>query len=331
MPTALRMLSLSLLVVTGCLNVVPEGADAGTGGGANGTGGGAAGAGGSGGDAGGGVGGGAGGGSGGGLADGGTCGCTTNGRCVPGDSPLACGNTGGVCSRCAMGEQCVNGQCVVAACGPGTCTGCCGAGFCVTPSMQTSFGCGTGGAMCARCMMGQQCRNGACVAPVCDAASCPFGCCDANGRCAAGNTSQSCGSGGNACAACAMGQVCRGGSCGMPPDAGPPAPVGSPCTGNASCGAGQFCLPDQAGFPGGYCSAQCMMGACPTGSTCVTTTVFGFSQSACFATCGACRAGYACQPGADGGTAYCRPDCTGGGVATCPMGTTCVADAGVCL
>lgn len=330
-----RLKLVTLLSLAACLNVVPEvGPDAG------GTGGGAAvedagaggGSGGSSGGAGGGVSG-----TGGGmgtLADGGTCFCTQNGACRPGDSPLACGNTGGVCNRCANGEQCVGGQCVVAMCGPGTCTGCCGMGFCVTPSMQNNFACGSNGAMCTRCMNGQVCRNGACVTPVCDATSCPMGCCR-NGQCENGDSRFACGTGGAACANCGANGMCQGGTCAMTPprDAGAPAAVGSPCTagGASSCGQGQFCLPDMAGFPGGYCSAQCAAdGGCPGGATCVTTTVFGFTQSGCFATCGTCRAGYACQP-RDGGSAYCRPDCNGGGVGQCPMGTTCSADSGVCM
>ena len=65
----------------------------------------------------------------GGAAGGGTaCGCRNGaGQCQVGDSPFACGATGGMCTRCGNGEQCVNGGCVVAACGPGTCTGCCAA------------------------------------------------------------------------------------------------------------------------------------------------------------------------------------------------------------
>lgn len=323
------------VLLCACLNVVPEpGPDAGAGGGSA-VGGGAA----AGGDAGAGGGsggaggfGGAGGAGGGGLSDGGTCGCTVNGQCRPGDSPLACGNTSGVCSRCATGEQCVGGQCIVAACGPGTCSGCCGQGFCVAPSMQGNFVCGSGGAMCMRCMNGQQCRNGACVTPVCDSTTCPMGCCDGT-TCRGGDSARACGTGAAACADCGANGTCNtAGMCvmGPPRDAGTPAPIGSACTGS-SCGSGQFCLPGMAGFPGGYCSAQCSAdGGCPGGATCVTQTTFGFTQSGCFATCGTCRTGYACQP-RDGGDSYCRPDCTGGGVATCPQGQSCSADSGVCL
>lgn len=318
------------LLLAACLNVVPEYTDGGAGGagGSSGVGGGSA----AGGDAG--PGGGAGGGgAGGGLSDGGTCGCTVNGQCRPGDSPLACGNTSGVCNRCAMGEQCVGGQCVVAACGPGTCTGCCGMNFCVTPSMQVNLACGSSGAACVRCMNGQQCRNGQCVTPVCDSTTCAMGCCDGT-QCRGGDTARACGAGGAACVGCAAGATCSsGGTCvmGTAPDAGPAAPVGSACMGGGSCGSGQFCLPAMAGFPGGYCSAQCSAdGGCPGGATCVTQTVFGFSQTGCFATCGTCRSGYACQP-RDGGDAYCRPDCTGGGAGACPQGSMCSADSGVCF
>ncbi len=328
-----------LLLLSGCLNVVPEGQDSGsTGGGSGATGGsGGSSAGGSGGA---GVGGGSAssggaggaGGSAGAAGDAGTCGCKAAGICVVGDSPLACGNTGGVCSLCGMGEQCVNGQCVTAACGPGTCTGCCGPPggmFCATPSTQTNFGCGLNGAMCARCPMGQQCRNGTCMTPPpCDATSCPMGCCF-QGQCLGGDFDFACGTAGAMCMACSMGMTCRNGACSTPPpqDAGPPAPIGSPCMGMNGCGQGQICLPQQAGFPGGYCSARCNMGACPAGSTCVA---FGFGQTACLANCGTCRTGYACQPQADGGSSYCRPSCGAGGVGSCTGGTMC-SDAGTCL
>jgi len=327
-----------LSLCSACLSAVPEGLDSGsTAGGSSAAGGSGTGTGGSGGSSGSGsTGGGSatagGSGAAGGMADGGTCGCRAAGICVVGDSPLACGNTGGTCSLCGMGEQCVNGQCVTAACGPGTCSGCCGAPggmFCATPSTQTNLQCGLNGAMCTRCPMGQQCSNGVCrVPPACDATSCPMGCCFMN-QCLSGDFDFSCGTAGAMCMACGTGMACRNGTCVVPPvqDAGPPAPIGSPCGMGMGCGQGQTCLPAVAGFPGGYCTTRCMMGVCPAGSTCVS---FGFGQSACFGTCGTCRSGYACQPQADGGSSYCRPDCSAGGAASCTGGTTC-SDAGTCL
>jgi hypothetical protein len=60
--------------------------------------------------------------------------------------------------------------------------------------------------MCAACATGQACSNGKCV---CDAASCPNGCCDgATCEPYASQTSSLCGKAGAACAACPTGDVC---------------------------------------------------------------------------------------------------------------------------
>ncbi len=303
-----------------------------------GTGGGATG-GGSGGGSGGGVGGGAGGGSGGGTGGGtATCGCTTVVGCQPGDSPFACGDDGGTCAQCGMGQQCVAGACVTAACGPGTCTGCCGMGFCVTPSQQNRFACGTGGAMCNQCGMGEVCASGTCGAPPpCDATTCPMGCCTAQGMCAMGTSNNNCGAGGNSCSACGLGTRCQNATC-VAFDGGF---VGSPCTGNTDCSAGELCIPENSfagasGFPGGYCLTQCAAdGGCPGASLCTQqNTGFG-SQNVCMADCAApgaqstCRSGYVCTP--SGSAGYCRPDCFNGGLAACGNGQTCDMDAGLCL
>jgi len=74
--------------------------------------------------------------------------------------------------------------------------------------------CGLGGAACKTCSSGQQCNgSGACV---CNAASCPNGCCNGN-TCVpyASETNALCGTGGAACAACASGISCNttGGIC----------------------------------------------------------------------------------------------------------------------
>jgi hypothetical protein len=236
-----------------------------------------------------------------------------------------------------MGEQCVNGQCMMGMCGPGTCTGCCGGNFCVTPSMQGALACGINGVTCSQCMNGQQCVNGACVTPMCDMMSCAMGCCQ-NGQCRAGNMRRACGVMGNTCADCGNNGACTGGMC-TSADGGtlpPPLPIGSACmasAGGGNCGAGETCLPDMGGFPGGYCSAQCAPGSpmCPMGSVCVTQQTIAGAQSYCFATCGmGCRAGYVCQQQATGASSYCRPSCANGLLASCMTGQTCDADAGTC-
>jgi hypothetical protein len=283
-----------------------------------------------------------GGGSGGGngAPDGGVCGCKSQGGCVPGDSPFACGAGGGVCVQCQLGQQCVNGGCVTAACGPGTCTGCCAAGLCVTPSMENRFTCGAAGAMCAQCPQGETCVSGVCQISSCSVMSCP-GCCQGN-QCQPGNSPLACGAAGVVCQACAQGTSCQNRSC-QPssPDAGAGLPIGGACGNTGACLNG-FCVPESGfagptGFPGGYCSASCANGAlCPGGSTCVNTGALGVTTKACFAVCpnaevgmqSVCRSGYVCAPG--GQDAYCASKCTNGGLAACPNGKTCNQTSGLC-
>ena len=92
--------------------------------------------------------------------------------------------------------------------------------------------------------------------------------------------------------------------------------IGDPCTGmfgsmgptQGSCTDGQKCLPDNIGFDGGYCIADCSSTMCPTDSTCV---VIGGQYHICMLTCGSnadCRTGYVCtaqhvcsSPNAGGG------------------------------
>jgi hypothetical protein len=312
------------------------------------------------------IGGGDGGGTGGGPIGGGgpvggggggaPCGCTSQLGCVPGDSPLACGTGGGACTTCQNGEQCVAGACVVAACGPQTCSGCCAQGFCVTAGMQSRLACGLGGGMCTQCNNGDTCdATGTCAPSPCDAMSCA-GCC-ANGQCRGGTSNRFCGVGGNSCQNCGMsGGSCSAGQCVVTTqdggtttvDAGTPSPIGGPCTGGGAAGGGQTCANGQcipensfggsSGFPGGYCTTQCGANQpCAAGSTCVATSAFGVSASACWATCpdvgvqSTCRTGYVCQglgAGATGG--YCRPNCTNGGLAGCQNNTTCNTTTGLC-
>jgi hypothetical protein len=67
------------------------------------------------------------------------------------------------------------------------------------------------GAACVACPTGQDCVGGECV---CDATSCPTGCCDANGVCQPGDTNAACGYAGVACTACTpAGNNCESGEC----------------------------------------------------------------------------------------------------------------------
>jgi hypothetical protein len=263
-----------------------------------------------------------------------------------------------MCQACGFGEQCVTGRCVMAACGPMTCSGCCAQGLCVTPTQQTRFACGTNGGMCTQCPMGQACTNGTCATPVCDATTCPTGCCQ-NGMCNPGTSRFACGGRGQTCVRCGMNQGCNNGLCsgmtptdgGIPPmdggiittDAGTNVPAGSACAGNTACQppAAAFCIAEvvlgqPTGYSGGYCTQSCGANSPCTTGACITET--GTAQSACRSTCSApgtqstCRTGYVCSPSSLSSVpGYCRPRCDSMGVlASCAMGQTCNTTTGLC-
>ncbi len=82
---------------------------------------------------------------------------------------------------------------------------------------------------------------------------------------------------------------------------------GSPCQSDASCSGG-FCIDESSGFPGGYCSSDCM-GMCRDG-VCVDADGSGL----CLARCNApadCRAGYSCLRLGLNATPVCWPDFPG--------------------
>ncbi len=98
--------------------------------------------------------------------------------------------------------------------------------------------------------------------------------------------------------------------------------IGGACTG--TCPNGATCL--TTGWPGGYCSQDCMTTACPLGSTCIgTTTLFCASQCTGPNTGqSTCRTSYVCYD--DGtGKGMCLPRCTTdpdcGGQLTCNVAT----------
>jgi hypothetical protein len=107
---------------------------------------------------------------------------------------------------------------------------------------------------------------GADSATLCDFASCPAGCCDANGLCQPGATAAACGGGGAACQTCPAGSGCF--DC----------PPGQSCPALRSCG----------------CTAEsCPSGCCDRGyrGTCQPGTLDTACGSAGFE-CGDCTAGY---------------------------------------
>jgi hypothetical protein len=237
-----------------------------------------------------------GGGSGGGVA----CGCQTGGgQCQPGDSPLACGSSGGRCVRCGNGEQCVAGACVMAACGPGTCSGCCGPrNFCVAPSMQSSISCGQSGALCAQCPRGQDCISGTCQqAQPCGPMTCASGCCGF-GRCLPQSQQQNfaCGTGGAMCQQCPGGTRCQAGVC---------------------QGGGM----GDGGTPGSCDAVSCPTGCCAFGRCIQSTQQQNFACGTGGAMCQQCQGGTSCRAG------VCLPNVLpdGGTLPPLPTGSACTA------
>ncbi len=309
------------------------------------------------------TGGGAGGGSvvGGGAGGGSACaGCNSAIGCQPGNEVFACGAAGAQCQTCGFGEQCVNGACITATCGPMTCNGCCTNGFCVTATNQSAFTCGLGGGMCTNCGQGRSCVMGQCVTtPACGAASCPDGCCF-NGNCVGGDSRFACGTAGAQCATCTQGQQCTNGACTTPPACGPMTCMG--CCDNGQCTAGTTRFTCGAG--GAVCQrcqagANCVNGQCsnnttvdagvtvPAGSPCTTTQqcqppfgamciqeniagqATGYPGGYCSSTCGvgtACSGGAVCitEPFFGAAQSTCRAACTTPGQqGSCRTGYVC--------
>jgi hypothetical protein len=132
-----------------------------------------------------------------------TCptGCCGNGACITSASLNACGSSGAVCLVCdgSRADRCANGACQ---CGSAPA---CAAGLQCIQGTCTSM-CG-GGPLCAA---GQRCVNGACV---CDASSCPTGCCD--GTTCRAPSMTACGTAGARCLPCDSTKAdrCEAGTC----------------------------------------------------------------------------------------------------------------------
>lgn len=271
------------------------------------------------------------GGFGGGLCNPSSCssGCCAGNVCIPpsGQNATNCGRSGAQCLSCAMGAQCSGGACVGSLCDSRTCpAGCCNNNICVQLSQQNQFQCGVGGGLCQTCGSTNTCTNGMCqTATVCNAQTCPNGCCSGNVCIPFANQNQTnCGAGGNACTACSGSNVCTAGVC------QPSACNGGNCSG---CCINGLCIPlgAQSNMSCGRGGAACS--ACPAGNTCNNGTCIasGCGPQTCMGCCinGMCSRGndqFAC--GINGqacvtcpaGSTCLNGSCQGCGPATCPNG-----------
>jgi hypothetical protein len=244
------------------------------------------------------------------------------GICLTGKGDDFCGSGGVECADCGAGASCIDQVCV---CRAEICDGCCengpgNPGRCLANTPPT---CGVGGAQCTSCPTGdgRTCNaQGECV---CTPQSCPNGCCDENGECRSGNTSQVCGTGGQACARCPAGQGCRNGVCACTPQSCP----------DGCCASDGTCQPGNAfgacGVGGNACagcndSQTCQDQQCVNcgNSTCICT-----GQSLCTAP-GASN--LECSGPSDPNACFCyvsrtgQPFCAGGEVqAACNTDADC--------
>ncbi|MFN8589876.1 MAG: pentapeptide repeat-containing protein [Thermomicrobiales bacterium] len=198
--------------------------------------------------------------------------CDSKGACQPGTTNQACGKNGETCAACGAGDTCQKQVC--ATCIPDCAGKKCGPNGC--------------GGSCGSCADGQVCLDGECI---CDARSCPDGCC-ANGPglpgvCRSGSNRQACGAGGEQCAACPAGKDCIG----------------------------QQCL---------TCSPQtCPHGCCAIDGTCQSGNAFGACGGPGGGPCASCNGQQTCE---NHQCVTCGPTCicTGQSICTDPGGNNLV-------
>ena len=207
---------------------------------------------------------------------GGTCvcdarscsGCCAGSLCLSGSADAACGAAGVVCEPCATPATCSDGACSncdSASCAGGCCTGSTchesSMSFCGVDAVPCAF-CdalradtcaASGGCKCgteAPCGAGQRCGSGSCV---CDATSCPNGCCVGDG--CYSPSLQQCGTAGGACVGCApyLADNCAAtGRC--------------QCGAAAACSTGQRCTGGMCRCDPASCSGCCAAGTCVAGT-----------------------------------------------------------------
>ena len=270
-------------------------------------------------------------------------------RCLAGNEPAACGQSGAQCADCQTeGRSCdpSSRACGTSRCTPENCAGCCVDDKCLPGT--TPAACGDGGDTCATCATGQSCRTqtgvgGACSGvSACGPTNCG-GCCTATGACVTGSDSTACGKNGQLCAACGGRQTCvadgQGNerTCQTPATCGPDNCAGC-CVGNqcvttttaAACGASgaacKACGKNQICDPAGTCidsTSQCGLASCAgccVGDFCET----GTQNAACGTggdTCANCSAqSRVCQSGVCQAPACSAANCASG----CCDGNTCV-------
>ncbi len=281
--------------------------------------------------------------------------CSATGTCTCGSGP-----------QCGAGQACAGGSCI---CNAASCpNGCCDGNICRARSIDH---CGPVGGACTACTAarGNTCEaNNGCICAaagracgaderctatgcVCDAQTCPDGCCQ-NGTCVRQTSGMACGGQGNACSVCPGPGLCDAGICagscsgcagccfaGTSCNAMPAFPVCANGTGTAC----QLCDNRSNGCADAGSGCSCGGGPpCPLGQFCTPQGTCACGPSSC---AGCCAAGGACVPGNQPGAcglmglscAQCTlpaadrcalGDCKCGNGLSCPLGERC--DGGRC-
>ncbi|MBX5483378.1 MAG: hypothetical protein IRZ16_16275 [Myxococcaceae bacterium] len=243
--------------------------------------------------------------------------CSPQGTCEPGNAINACGISGSACAVCSATDQCQGGFCRP-----------------ITGS-QKDAGTGDSGTDAGT----DAGTDGGTDGGTCNAATCPTGCCNANGQCVqkADQDNLQCGSGGAACTSCTGAFVCNktdgvaGGFCQDTSCSGcvednkclagtSPAACGTNGVACVACGTGQSCT-DGVCTGGTTCGPSNCQGCC-LNNVCQV----GTSSSACGTggqACTACGSGQTCVSSGVGGT--CQATSTVAVGSPCVTNSDCAA------
>lgn len=244
--------------------------------------------------------------------------CDENGQCFgKSDAGLqsneACGLGGVTCQVCSSNQTCVDGNCRIGGMGGGSG----GAGG--------SMGGGTGGTGGGSSMLSD--------GGVCNATTCPTGCCNASGCVMpAQQNFTRCGSGGAACAGCPNGQACA-----ARPDGGTGNVCQVPnCTAcldtSGNCRTDKNTLTDDnfCGGPGGNTSV-CARCDTANGQRCMNGRCVGMSNQCNAMNCDGCCSGNTCISADAGQLSNAQCGLGGQACATCSSPATCDKATGMCM
>jgi len=288
--------------------------------------------------------------------------CDPTGSCLPGSTLSTCGVEAAACQTCIGAQSCAQGICR-----DSTCLGCIAPdGGCA--GGESNLACGSGGTTCAACASPARCELKRCYTPdgggtgggtggaggsgggtggasagggtggggafVCNANTCPNGCCNGN-ACSTAQTSQRCGLNGVACVSCTGNQQCTNGRCVQRQS------DGGVCANCAGCCFQNNCFPGNQSFAcgaGGIACLICANGTVCSGGTCTVSDGGRPIGAACASSTECTATSFSfCMPASAGWSdGYCTQVCTQQGLDPGCNGAFCApstfsASALVCL